>query len=99
MKAKHLMPTVILTVICLVAALLLASVNLLTAPIIEAAQNQAANEALLVVLPDGKNFEKLTLDDSYPPIVQEGYRADGGYPSSLQHGSRPRSFRCSGRGC
>ncbi len=76
---KKIMPALVLGTICLVVGLLLALVNMVTAPIIENAQNAAANEALLVVLPDGKNFEKITLDESYPPIVQEGYRADGGF--------------------
>lgn len=79
MKIKNLIPVIVLVSICLVSALLLSLVNMITAPIIESAQNEAANAALLVVLPDGKNFEKLTIDESYPPVVQEGYRADGGF--------------------
>ena len=79
MTKRNFMPSVVLGIICLVAALLLALVNTVTSPIIEAAQDAAANEALLVVLPEGKNFEKITLDNTYPPIVQEGYRADGGF--------------------
>ena len=79
MKKTSFMPTVILSSICIVAALLLSLVNLITGPIIEAAQNAAANEALTVVLPDGKNFEELTLDESYPATVISGYKADGGY--------------------
>ena len=79
MKAKNFLPIAVLVSICIVAALLLSLVNMITAPIIEAAQNASANEALLVVLPDGKNFEKLTIDATYPSVVQEGYRADGGF--------------------
>ena len=79
MKMKNLSPVIVLAAICLVAALLLALVNTITAPIIDEARNQAANEALLVVLPDGANFEKIELDERYPAIVQDGYRADGGF--------------------
>ena len=79
MNVKNIKPAIVLTTICLVVALLLALVNMITAPIIKAATDAAANEALLVVLPDGKNFEKITLDESYPAAVKEGYRADGGF--------------------
>ena len=73
------MPTVILGSICLVVALMLSLINSITAPMIEAAQNAAASEALLVVLPDGKNFEEITLDASYPAVITKGYKADGGF--------------------
>ncbi len=76
---KNIMPTVVLGSICLIVALMLSLINSITAPIIEEAQNAAANEALLVVLPDGKNFEEITLDASYPASITKGYRADGGF--------------------
>ncbi len=76
---KNIMPTVILGSICLVVALMLSLINSITAPMIEAAQNAAANEALLVVLPDGKNFEEITLDANYPAVITKGYKADGGF--------------------
>lgn len=76
---KQIMPTVVLGSICLIVALMLSLINSITAPMIEAAQNAAANEALLVVLPDGKNFEEITLDASYPAVITKGYKADGGY--------------------
>lgn len=79
MKKSNFLPTIVLGCICLVVALLLSLVNSITGPIIEAAQNAAANEALLEVLPEGKNFEELTLDDKYPSSITKGYRADGGY--------------------
>lgn len=79
MKKQNIMPTVVLCTICLAVALLLSFVNMITGPIIEAAQNAAANEALLEVLPDGKNFTELTIDDKYPPAINMGYKADGGY--------------------
>ena len=76
---KNIMPSLVLGCICIVVALLLSLINSITAPIIESAQNAAANEALLVVLPDGKNFEEITLDGSYPASITKGYRADGGF--------------------
>ncbi len=76
---KNIMPSVVLGSICLIVALMLSLINSITAPMIEAAQNAAANEALLVVLPDGKNFEEITLDEKYPSVITRGYRADGGF--------------------
>ena len=79
MKKNNIMPTIVLGAICLVVALLLSLVNSVTAPIIEATQNAAANEALVVVLPDGKNFEEITLSEKYPASITKGYKADGGF--------------------
>ena len=76
---KHIMPTVVLGSICLIVALMLSLINSITAPIIEEAQNAAANEALQIVLPDGKNFEEITLDATYPAVITKGYKADGGF--------------------
>ena len=72
MTKEKIMPTVVLGAICLVVALLLSVVNMFTGPVIEAAQNAAANEALLEVLPDGKNFEEITIDESYPKVINMG---------------------------
>ena len=79
MKKQNIMPSLVLGCICLVVALLLSGVNMITAPIIEAAQNAAANEALLEVLPDGKDFKELTIDEKYPAVINMGYKAEGGY--------------------
>ncbi len=73
------MPTLVLSAICLVVAFSLALINEVTGPIIEEAQNQAANAALLEVLPDGKDFKELTLDEKYPSAITKGYKADGGF--------------------
>lgn len=73
------MPAIVLSSICLVVALLLSFVNMITAPIIKAAQDAAATAALLEVLPDGKNFERITIDEKYPPSITMGYKADGGF--------------------
>ncbi len=68
-----------LTVICLITALLLACTNYLTAPIIEKAQNAAANEALLQVLPNGEDFEKIDISSyELPATVVEAYSEKNG---------------------
>lgn len=79
MKKSNIMPTVVLGAICLTVALLLSLVNSITSPIIEANQNAAANAALAVVLPEGKNFEEITIDSTYPAVITKGYKADGGF--------------------
>lgn len=79
MKKSNLMPSVILGTICITVALLLALVNMITGPIIEQRQNEAANAALLEVLPEGKNFEEIEITDSYPPVITAGYKAEGGF--------------------
>ena len=79
MKQSKFYPTIVLSSICLVVALLLSVINMITAPIIAEREANAANGALLDVLPDGKNFEKLTLDGTYPASVTDGWRAEGGY--------------------
>ena len=79
MKKTNIMPTVVLGSICLVVALLLSFVNMVTGPIIQASQEKAANAALLEVLPDGSDFTKLTIDESYPSAIVAGYKANGGF--------------------
>ena len=63
MKKENLMPSVVLGTICLVVALLLSAVNLITGPIIEANQSQAANAALLEVYPGGSFDANSKIDD------------------------------------
>ena len=84
MKLKNIKPTLVLSAICLVVALILAGVNQITSPIIEEAKIAAENEALAEVLPGAKNFKPLTLNDSYPSVVKKGYSADGGYVFTMQ---------------
>lgn len=86
---KKVQPILVLTCICLVVALLLSFVNSITAPIIEAAQNAAADQALLEVLPNGKNFKELSLDEylvdpNFPVVVKKAYQADGGYVFQME---------------
>ena len=73
---QNIKPTLVLGAICLSVALLLSAINMVTAPIIEAQRNAAANEALLVVMPDGEGFEEidtsaLTLPDGVVNVYKE----------------------------
>ncbi len=68
-----------LTVICAVVAVALAATNYVTAPIIEKNAGAAANEALLVVMPDGGEFTAVDLTQySLPETVVEAYNASNG---------------------
>jgi len=62
-------------------AVLLALTNAFTAPKIQANLEAAANEALLVVMPEGKDFKKMDLSSyTLPATVTEAYsEAGGGY--------------------
>ena len=71
-----------LTVICAVTAVLLAVVNSITGPIIQEQEAAAANEALLVVMPEGEQFETVdltayelpaTITEAYHETVTNGY--------------------------
>ena len=55
---KSVQSTLVLVAICAVMAVLLALTNSITAPIIKQNQDAAANEALLVVMPEGKVREE-----------------------------------------
>ncbi len=84
MKNSKFYPALVLGTICLVATLLLSGVNMITRPLIEAAQNAAITAALLEVLPGGKNFEEIEITSEYPAIVTAGYKADGGYVFKME---------------
>lgn len=86
MKSPLLKNIVSLTVICLVISVLLAAANAVTAPIIEKAEEQAALDALLVVMPDGKDFSELDTEGyDFPKTVTGAYReSGGGYVFSLE---------------
>ena len=87
MKKSKIFPSLVLGCICLVAALLLSLINSVTAPRIEALNADKANEALRLVLPEGKNFKKIDDLANYPEAVTEAHSADGGFV-----------FRCVGKG-
>lgn len=76
---KYIKSILSLTIICAVVTVLLAGTNMLTAPIIEKNDAAAANEALLVVMPDGTDFEAVDLTQySLPSSVVEAYSEAGG---------------------
>ncbi len=79
MKKSNLIPSIVLSAICLIVAVTLALINQVTAPIIKEAQDKAATAALLEVLPEGKNFKEITVDNTYPSVITKGYSADGGF--------------------
>ena len=82
---KMLQSTLVLVCICAAISLLLAVTNAITAPIIAQNQSAAANEALLAVMPDGKDFEQVDLSAyTLPATVTEAYReSNGGYVITL----------------
>ena len=82
---KSVQSTLVLVAICAVMAVLLALTNSITAPIIKQNQEAAANEALLVVMPEGEGFEKMDLTTyELPATVTEVYKeANGGYVVTL----------------
>ena len=82
---KSVTSTLVLFAICAVMAILLALTNSITAPIIQKNQDAAANEALLEVMPNGENFEKMDLSSyELPATVTEVYKeAKGGYVVTL----------------
>ena len=88
MKASSFKPRSlsVLVAICAVMSVLLAVTNALTAPIIEQAQNAAANEALLQVMPNGEGFESIAFEaDKLPKTIREVYKEkNGGYVFKLE---------------
>ena len=82
---KSVQSTIVLVAICAVMAILLALTNAVTAPIIKINEDNAANEALLVVMPDGEGFEKVDISSyTLPSTVTEVYKeAKGGYVVTL----------------
>ena len=77
-KTDFVQPIFILTAICLVCALLLASINNVTKPIIEATEAQIAETARNEVLPDAGGFEKLDVELPDGSVVTEVYKANNG---------------------
>ncbi len=72
-------PTVVLLSICLVVALLLAAVNLVTLPIIEKAQEQKLQDSLRKVMPLGENFEEIATDGLDTAVTKAFTEKNGGF--------------------
>lgn len=79
MTKKNIIPVVVLSAICLAAALLLSLINMLTSERIKENEAGKITESLSEVLPEGKNFEPFELDDKYPAVIKLAYKADGGF--------------------
>lgn len=75
-------PAIVLTAICIAAALVLATVNLFAAPIIEEREKAEQLATLSVVLPDAKDFEQLKTDGA-PATVTAVYRETTGQGYAL----------------
>ncbi len=70
----------VLSLICLCTSLLLAVTNRVTAPVIEAAEAEAARAALAEVMPEGGTFEEIEKPADTPSVVTDIWKAsNGGY--------------------
>ena len=79
MKNK-LIPSIILSSICLLVAAVLASINLWTASIIKSNNDRKASEALVEVLPGGEGFVDVEITDNIPKSINLIKKSsDGGY--------------------
>lgn len=78
---KSLSSVIVLTTICLISAILLSVTNEITAPQIKEAENKATQAALLIVYPEGGDFDELNLESmNLPNSVIAAYKASaGGY--------------------
>lgn len=70
-------PIIVLAGICLVVAAALAYTNLLTAPVIDAAEKEAAEQARAEVLSEADSFSKVDIK-GLPAEITEAYKADNG---------------------
>ena len=81
MVKNKLMPTIVLTAICIIVALVLSVANMFTSTVIEEAQKEKEAEALRVVYPSGESFDPINIEGrGLPASIAEAYAAnDGGY--------------------
>lgn len=83
---KSIKSTLVLVCICAAVSVMMALTNALTAPIIEKQQSDAANAALLEIMPNGSGFEELADLSAYtlPATVTKAWReANGGHVIQL----------------
>ena len=81
MTKKNIMPVAVLTVICIVVAILLAVVNHFAAPEIAKNAERKVNESLYAVLGDAEGFDEIKDLDSYagkPKTVKAAHKDKGG---------------------
>lgn len=75
--SDFVLPIGVLLLICIVASALLAYTNSITAPIIEAAEAEAAEAARIEVMPEADSFELVQVD-GLPESITEVYQAANG---------------------
>ena len=74
MKKQNIMPTVVLAAICVVVAVLLGVVNMLTSPVISERNEKAISESLAKVMEGGQfNSEPDVLKEGAPSTVSKVY--------------------------
>lgn len=79
MNKENLKPILVLTLICLICALLLAGVNAITAPLIDAANKSAIKDSLQKVMKDGEfNDSPDSLTGEVPAVIKEIYTEKNG---------------------
>lgn len=79
MKNDNVKSIVVLSVICLVVAVVLAGVNFITAPIIKESQEKAVMESLKSALPDATDLSEIDLKQlDKPDCVEKVYKDEGG---------------------
>lgn len=81
MAKNKLLPTIVLSAICIVVALILSVANIFTAPKIEENQRQKVISALKEVYPQSESFTEVDISSlGLPAEITEVYSAtDGGY--------------------
>ena len=86
MTKNKIVPTIVLTVICLVSALLLGVINMVTKDVILKAELKAATEAMQEVLPDATSFEEVNIEGKNLPkeIVKANKADNGGYVFQIE---------------
>jgi len=78
-KKENLKPVLVLTLICLICGLLLAGVNAITAPFIDAANKSAIRDSLQKVMADGEfNDSPDSLSGEIPAVIKEIYTEKNG---------------------
>ncbi len=77
MKKENITPITVLTSICITVAILLALVNMITAPVIDANTERAEQESLIEVMPGADAFDEVKVDGA-PETVSAVYKERSG---------------------
>lgn len=92
MKNDNVKSFLILFVICIVVAALLGTVNYFTEPVIEKNDQEKVIRTLLVVMPDGEDFEEIEFD-GLPSVITQVYKEkNGGYVFTLKTSGYATNF-------